>query len=256
MINPEDVKAKAWGIILLVFLTFTTMGSGRRDSFVNALKEGNRLYYAGRFDEALKVYTDGLTYEPSSPLLLFNIGVVRYQKGEYSSSEKVFSSLLEMVEPALRIDLLFNIGNSRYYRGDYRGAVASFKEVLRLNPGDMDARYNLELALRALKRVEREGSIPISSGHQPIEGGGGEVSAVDAHEAEEETGGVGGGRPVGIEGFGSISGLGSGTPLDEVKEFTEEEAKGILDGLRGLEMNALKEARRARIPRVTVEKDW
>ncbi|MEZ4589781.1 MAG: tetratricopeptide repeat protein [Chloroflexota bacterium] len=44
----------------------------------------------------------------------------------------------------------FNLGNSYFQLGDLEAAVVAYQIALRLNPNDLDAKHNLELALQMM----------------------------------------------------------------------------------------------------------
>ena len=53
--------------------------------------------------------------------------------------------------PVLRGASHYNRGNALFYEGKYADAVDAYKDSLRANPQDEDAKYNLGIALKALK---------------------------------------------------------------------------------------------------------
>jgi Ca-activated chloride channel family protein len=99
---------------------------------------------------------------PTDPLTRFNAGTARL-------SARRSDALPELEEASKRAaaDLApaaaYNLGNGRLAAGDAAGAAEAFKQALRLNPTDADAKYNLELALarrdrdRLRTRSPREG---------------------------------------------------------------------------------------------------
>ena len=62
----------------------------------------------------------------------------------------------------------YNLGNARLAAGDAAGAVEAYKQVLRTEPGNLNAKYNLELALREeqKQKMGRKGRPPGSRGNR------------------------------------------------------------------------------------------
>ncbi len=70
---------------------------------------------------------------------------------------------VELLEPAARDASLalaprawYNLGNAHLAGGDPRGAIAAYRESLLRDPGQTDAKHNLELALRRLEQQQKQ----------------------------------------------------------------------------------------------------
>ncbi len=118
-----------------------------------ALRRGNRLYRKGDFAQALESYAEAGRRRPKDPRPLFNAGDALYRLDRYDQAGQAFGAAAESSKgkKSLRADSHYNLGNSRFQSGDYREAVAHYREALRLDPKDPDARHNLAVALRMLK---------------------------------------------------------------------------------------------------------
>ncbi|MDP6512567.1 MAG: tetratricopeptide repeat protein, partial [SAR202 cluster bacterium] len=51
---------------------------------------------------------------------------------------------------------LFNIGNVLFLSEQYPEAIEAYKETLRIDPTDLDAKHNLELALQQLQQQQQQ----------------------------------------------------------------------------------------------------
>ncbi len=138
-------------------------------------REGNERYREGKFDEALQSYTEAQVDYPEAPELHYNIGNVQYRKGESEKALEEYGASLGGKSEAARRGH-FNTGNVHYGAEKWKEAVKSYSDALRIDPGDVDTRQNLELALQKLKEEEDKKEPP------PPEGGGG-------GEAENKEGG-------------------------------------------------------------------
>ena len=91
--------------------------------------------------------------------------------GKYESAVKAYKTLIQGARIDLRHAALYNLGNLHMreaLKNGTSGAVQSlplielakqsYRDLLRENPGDWDARYNLERALRLAPEVAEEDS--------------------------------------------------------------------------------------------------
>lgn len=153
-------------IFLALTILLTAFGFGD-------LERGNRLYREGRYAEAVEAYRAALGDGDASPILHYNLGTALLRLEEYDEAERHLRAALASIEPDARERTHYNLGN-RFLQAAratadpeasallLEAAVEAYKQALRLDPGDADAKWNLELALR-----EQDGQAP-----SPQSGGG------------------------------------------------------------------------------------
>lgn len=100
----------------------------------------------GDLNGAEHAYRQALQRRPESGSGLFNLGVAKYHRRLYGeaaqSFERASSQLGSVVE---RARSHFNRGDALFQLGSLENASEAFKEALRLDPSDEDARYNFAL---------------------------------------------------------------------------------------------------------------
>jgi Ca-activated chloride channel family protein len=118
-----------------------------------AAETPDELYRKGRFSEAEKAYAGMDMDHPKDLRYRYNRGCAAYQGGDYQAAASAFSSVLRRTEDNLmRFKAAYNLGNAAYKQGDFQTAAQNYKQALALDPSNPDARYNLELALREMKK--------------------------------------------------------------------------------------------------------
>jgi tetratricopeptide (TPR) repeat protein len=151
------------------------------------VKEGNRLYSEGRYDEAHEKYLEALRAAPNSPLIRFNDGNALYQSQEFQRALEAYREAIESGEQALESKAWYNLGNAFYRHQKLPEALDAYKQALRSDPSDEDAKHNLELLLELLEQQQQqqgEGEEDESAGEG--EGAGEDEAQTQAQEEGSE----------------------------------------------------------------------
>ena len=147
--------ARWLGVPALVLSALALMGFWG-GSLVSRTAEGNGLFKQGKYDEALKAYTDAQLEDPENPRLQFNIGDVLFKQGKYDQAVESYRHALRAEDKAVQRDAHYNVGNSLFAKGDLPAAILSYKKALEVDPNDADAKYNLEFARAKLKEQQQQ----------------------------------------------------------------------------------------------------
>ncbi len=142
-------------------------------------REGNRLYEEGRFAEAHEKYLEALLEAPDSPVIRFNDGNALYQGENYEPALESFRAAVESGDPELAAAAWYNLGNTLYRQGALPESLEAFKQALRADPADADAKHNLERVLEQMQEQEQQQQ-------QEQQQGDGENDEGDDEENEDE----------------------------------------------------------------------
>jgi Ca-activated chloride channel family protein len=121
-----------------------------------AVREGNRLYEEGRFQEAHERYLQGLAEAPESAILRFNDGNALYRSDEHAQAMEAYERAIESGDPELARAAWYNLGNALYRQQQLEQSLEAYKQALRLNPGDVDAKHNLERVLEQMQQQQQQ----------------------------------------------------------------------------------------------------
>lgn len=154
------MKNRAAAYIGVMMLALSCLGGGYSAAKKN--REGNESYRKGRYDQALKSYSEALTEAPEKRELYFNIGDVLYKQSKFDDAAKLYEkSATADVDHQSKI--LYNMGNAKFRMRKEPADVKPLKEAaalyvksLELNPADRDAKYNLEFVLREIRKIEEK----------------------------------------------------------------------------------------------------
>jgi tetratricopeptide (TPR) repeat protein len=115
--------------------------------------EGNQLFTAGKYDEANNAYRDAQLDNPTSPVIDYNIANTLYEKKNYEEAIKLYDKLTKNTDdPVLQKQAYFNLGNTLYRLHKLPESILAYKEALKIDPNDEDAKYNLEYVRAKLKQ--------------------------------------------------------------------------------------------------------
>lgn len=150
-------------IIGLVMLTITAFSQNER-KFV---RKGNKFFMEaindttqaniGKFISAEKEYRKALEKKPNDPTWNFNLADALYKQMNFEEATERFMELTDKMETSEeKARVLHNQGNSQLMQQKIDESIESYKEALRLNPDDMETKYNLAYAQNLKKQQQNQ----------------------------------------------------------------------------------------------------
>lgn len=134
--------------IIAIASNLHAQGKGR-----SKVAEGNQFFTAGKFDDANNAYRDAQLDNPTSPIIDYNIANTLYEKKNYEEAIKLYDKLTKNTDdPVLQKQAYFNVGNTLYRLQKLPESILAYKEALKIDPNDEDAKYNLEYVRAKLKQ--------------------------------------------------------------------------------------------------------
>ena len=119
----------------------------------NTIQSGNTLYKEQKYDQAEIQYNDVLIKEPGNTTAKFNLANTLYRRGKQDESSKKLDELIAYEkETGLRSQSFYNKGVILSGQKKLEESIEAYKNTLRLNPDDKEARENLQKALLELKK--------------------------------------------------------------------------------------------------------
>ncbi len=131
-----------------------------------ALKEGDRFFAQGKYEEAVAKYKEILARRPDSGVIHYNLAVALYKRGNYLEAADHFTKVLAGATPGMEAKTSYNIGNCKVKAGEeienkdppkaadlYREALDYYRRATELEGGDEDFTYNYQLVKRKLETL-------------------------------------------------------------------------------------------------------
>jgi Ca-activated chloride channel family protein len=133
-------RKTAVAALLLVLLP-----SVLRADYKDHVRKGNQLLKKGDLAGARAEFESARIDVPEAPFLPYNIAATYYLEGNFDDAKKQYEQALAMTnDPGLRSKIQYNMGHMFFAMGQNDQAIDKFKQCLKLNPKDMDAKYNIE----------------------------------------------------------------------------------------------------------------
>ncbi len=132
------------------------------------VRDANRLYDAGKYEDAAAAYNAALVDKPDSDPLHFNLGDATYKQGKYDEAVSAFQKVETTNDPTRGSRVAYNVGNAKFRQGQaleqtepqkalglYAEGLASYRRALALTPDDEDSKFNHELVAKRIEDVKK-----------------------------------------------------------------------------------------------------
>ena len=123
------------------------------------VRKGNRQYNKGNYEQSAGHYEQALQAAPGQFEAIYNLGNALYKAERFDRAEQ---TMQQAAADSLRADTeraeaFYNLGNAQFKQQKYQEALESYKQSLRLNPSDMEAKYNYAYTKRLLDEDKNGG---------------------------------------------------------------------------------------------------
>ena len=131
----------------------------------NAIRKGNKLFEEKRYAEAEVEYKRALQHNPQSDVANYNLALSYIRQGGSSDpndsksplnqADQILRNVVKTADKGLASRAYYNLGNLAFNKQNYQESVNMYKDALRRNPDDDQARENLRLAQRKLEEQQQ-----------------------------------------------------------------------------------------------------
>ncbi|HMH32364.1 MAG TPA: tetratricopeptide repeat protein [Puia sp.] len=134
----------------LLFCSSLCASAQKEDALI---RSGNRFYKQKQLDRAKQQYEKAVQQAPQNPVAQYNLGNTAFRKDEYDEAAKSYDeSISHSSDNTVREKGLYNKGVAQIRSKKLEESIASWKDALKLDPADLEARENLQKALLELKQ--------------------------------------------------------------------------------------------------------
>ena len=119
------------------------------------IREGNRLFRSGKHADSEVSYRKAMEKNPRNPQAAYNLGNALFAQKKDSAAVVAYQSGVQLETSAKRKAMGYhNMGVVCQSHKMFSEAIEAYKNALRLNPKDDEARYNLELCKKQQKKQQ------------------------------------------------------------------------------------------------------
>ncbi|HVU57493.1 MAG TPA: VWA domain-containing protein [Puia sp.] len=122
------------------------------------IRSGNRYYKKKQLDQSQQQYEEAVRKAPENPTANYNLGNAQFRKNNYADAANSYNNSVEHSagDKAMQERGLYNKGVALIKQQKLQESIEAWKNALRLDANDEDARENLQKALMQLKQQQQQ----------------------------------------------------------------------------------------------------
>ena len=236
----RNITSISFLIILSLSLNAQTSEEKQKNASRTLIRKGNSNYQNNNFEKAELNYRKALVVHPKSRTANFNLANTLYSQQKFQESIDYYEKCVDKSDDKLsRARTYHNLGNALFKANQVTEAIRAYENALKLNPSDMDTKYNLALAKKQQKN----------------KGGGGKNNQQQNQDKkdnkEDKKNNSSGGQP-------QEKPQNNKPEEKQGKGMDKEQAQHLLEALKNQEQNTQNkmEAKRPKPEAKKREKDW
>lgn len=156
------IRKRNYGTLVVLLVISVLFGTACKSSAEKLNQEGNERFAEEAYLEALHAYQSAQIESPELAEPYYNAASALYREGAYEEALAQLEQAMQFVQldeetyQSLAENGFYNLGNTSFNQESWEAAIAAYREALLRNPGDQDAKYNLELALQQLQQQQEQ----------------------------------------------------------------------------------------------------
>jgi len=133
-------------------------------------REGNAAYERGEYQRALDTYREAQVETPDVAAITYNAGNALHRLGQLDRAIPESQRASASGPDEVRFRAYYALGNHYFRQERLRESRDAYKNALKLNPSDVDAKFNLEVVQRLLNARQQPSPSPSPQPGQPQPG--------------------------------------------------------------------------------------
>ena len=119
--------------------------------------KGVELYQKQKYVQASKKFLEAHQEKPNDPKISYNLGNSHYKQGSYEKALQNYSRSVEQnFNSSINQKANYNMGNTLFRMNKLEESIVAYKKALKLNPSDMDSKFNISSCHLSLNILSHE----------------------------------------------------------------------------------------------------
>ena len=120
------------------------------------VRKGNRQFKREQYGKSIESYSRAVGEAPSSFEAIYDLSNALFRAERYDKAEQTLAGI---VNDSTRTDIerseaVYNLGNTQFAQQKLQQALESYRQAMRLNPKDMEAKYNYAYTKKLLQQQQ------------------------------------------------------------------------------------------------------
>lgn len=244
-------------MIFALFLTPLLFAQSTR----GLVNDGVDAYEENKFADAEVNFKKGVEKDVENFESRFNLGDAIYKQGRFDEAFEEFKNTIPLAETnKAKANIFHNIGNSLLKAKKLKESIAAYREALKLNPNDMETKYNLSYALKQMQNQQKNNQNQQNKNQQDQKDQNKDQNKdqkdQENKDKEENKDKDQQQKDKQQQDKKQNQDQKKQQPRDKKDEISKEQAQRILDALKNNEAELQKKMREQKTKRTNVEKDW
>ena len=143
--------------LTILFLLTSLYSFSQSKAVEKIIQAGNEYYRQQQFAKATEKYNKAVEAEPSNKTAQFNQANALYKQDKKVQAAELFAQVAkDATDKEVRSKAFYNKGVILSQQKNLEESIEAYKDALRNNPADREARENLQKALLELKKKNAE----------------------------------------------------------------------------------------------------
>lgn len=124
------------------------------------VRKGNREFKREKFEKSVDSYQEALKHDPNSFEAKYDLASALYRTERYEKAEKTLQAIVSdsTRTEKERGEVAYNLGNAQFAQQKYKEALSSYRQAMRCNPNDEDAKFNYAFTKLLLQQQQQQQS--------------------------------------------------------------------------------------------------
>ena len=247
------MKIIKFNLIVTVIIYSSVLAQSTR-SLVN---DGVDAYEKSKYADAEVNFKKGAENDGKSYESKFNLGDATYKQGRFDEAVKDFKNSYPLAKTDLqKAEILHNIGNSLLKAKKLKESIGAYREALKLNPNDMDTKYNLSYAIKQMQNQQNQNKNNKNKNNQNKDKNKDQQNKDQNKDKQDQNKNKQDQQKQNQQQQQQKQQQNQQQKPEPKDEISKAEAQRILDALKNNEAELQKKMREHKSKKTNVEKDW